>query len=76
MAVKEYRCESCHALFFKSRGFEGHIEVKCPRCKFVNTFTESARTTDVPLLDFNGSVLTATEQQFPERRDRLSRIAN
>jgi phage FluMu protein Com len=36
---EDYKCKHCNKLLFK--GFlvrDGHIEIKCKHCKFINTF--------------------------------------
>ncbi len=34
--LTEYRCTSCHKLFFKGLLVEGSIEVKCKHCHEIN----------------------------------------
>lgn len=34
---KEYRCPTCHKLFFKGMLVEGEIEVKCRSCHELST---------------------------------------
>lgn len=35
---KEYRCKNCEKLLFKALLIESEIEIKCKRCKELNTF--------------------------------------
>ncbi len=34
--VTEYRCKTCHKLFFKGLLVEGSLEVKCKQCHEMN----------------------------------------
>lgn len=38
---KEYRCATCHKLFFKGFLVEGEIEVKCRSCHELSTLVAS-----------------------------------
>ncbi|MBI5399249.1 Com family DNA-binding transcriptional regulator [Candidatus Saganbacteria bacterium] len=38
--MKEFRCQKCRRLLAKIDGTGTRVEIKCPRCKGLNTFSE------------------------------------
>lgn len=37
--MKDFRCKQCNRLLAKVGG-EGEVEIKCPRCKTMNLYSE------------------------------------
>lgn len=42
--MSEFRCCQCHRLLAKIEG-TGKVEIKCPRCKTINTYSEEVYIT-------------------------------
>jgi len=40
--MTEIRCVKCNRLLFKGTNFYGSIEVKCPKCGYINNIFEEA----------------------------------
>jgi len=38
--MTEYRCNKCHRLFFRAKIKDASIEIKCPKCGYVQNVTK------------------------------------
>jgi phage FluMu protein Com len=38
--MKDFRCKECHRLLARVDGVGAQVEIKCPRCKAMNLFSE------------------------------------
>lgn len=46
ISIHDIRCKKCDKLLFKtSSKFKGNIEVKCPKCKSINSYNLEVQET-------------------------------